>query len=60
VWKDILQFADPDVLVDTRRRGIEFSMCNDRPSRLIRKKLMEVVAAHGEADVRRGTPTRPS
>ena len=38
-------------LVDTRRRGIEYSMDSDRPGMLIRKKLMELLAAHGEAEV---------
>ena len=60
MWKDILEPTYPDVLVDTRRRGVEFTMRSDRPCMLIRKKLMELLAAHGEAEVRRGTPTRPS
>ncbi|MCI4431743.1 MAG: aromatic ring-hydroxylating dioxygenase subunit alpha, partial [Burkholderiales bacterium] len=29
--KDILEATDPDALVDTRRRGVEFSMDSDRP-----------------------------
>ncbi len=49
--KDILESTDPDALVDTRRRGIEYSMDSDRPGMLIRKKLMELLAAHGEAEV---------
>lgn len=49
--KDILESTDPDALVDTRRRGIEFSMDSDRPGMLIRKLLMELLAAHGEAEV---------
>ena len=51
--KDILESTDPDALVDTRRRGIEYSMESDRPGMLIRKKLMELLAAHGEAEVHR-------
>jgi phenylpropionate dioxygenase-like ring-hydroxylating dioxygenase large terminal subunit len=49
--KDMLEATDPDALVDTRRRGVEFSMDSDRPGMLIRKKLMELLAAHGEAEV---------
>jgi phenylpropionate dioxygenase-like ring-hydroxylating dioxygenase large terminal subunit len=52
--KDILESTDPDALVDTRRRGVEFSMDSDRPGMLIRKKLMELLAAHGESEVFRG------
>lgn len=51
--KDILESTDPDALVDTRRRGVEFSMDSDRPGMLIRKQLMELLAAHGEAEVHR-------
>ena len=51
--KDILESTDPDALVDTRRRGVEFSMESDRPGMLIRKQLMELLAAHGEAEVHR-------
>jgi phenylpropionate dioxygenase-like ring-hydroxylating dioxygenase large terminal subunit len=51
--KDILESTDPDALVDTRRRGVEFSMDSDRPGMLIRKLLMELLAAHGEAEVHR-------
>ena len=51
--KDILESTDPDALVDTRRRGVEYSMDSDRPGMLIRKKLMELLARHGEAEVHR-------
>jgi hypothetical protein len=51
--KDILEATDPDAVVDTRRRGIEYSMDSDRPGILIRKKLMELLARHGEAEVHR-------
>jgi phenylpropionate dioxygenase-like ring-hydroxylating dioxygenase large terminal subunit len=51
--KDILESTDPDALVDTRRRGVEFSMDSDRPGMLIRKQLMELLARHGEAEVHR-------
>ncbi len=49
--KDILESTDPDALVDTRRRGVEHSMDSDRPGMLIRKLLMELLAAQGEAEV---------
>ena len=49
--KDILESTDPDAVVDTRRRGIEFSMDSDRPGMLIRKQLMELLARHGESEV---------
>jgi phenylpropionate dioxygenase-like ring-hydroxylating dioxygenase large terminal subunit len=55
--KDILESTDPDALVDTRRRGVEYSMDSDRPGMLIRKKLMELLARHGESEVHRGTAT---
>jgi phenylpropionate dioxygenase-like ring-hydroxylating dioxygenase large terminal subunit len=54
--KAILESTDPDALVDTRRRGVEYSMESDRPGMLIRKQLMELLAAHGEAEVHRGHP----
>jgi hypothetical protein len=38
-------------VIDLRRRGIEYSMDSDRPGILIRKKLMELLARHGEAEV---------
>lgn len=53
--KDILESTDPDAVVDTRRRGVEYSMDSDRPGMLIRKKLMELLAAHGETEVHRGS-----
>lgn len=51
--KDILESTDPDALVDTRRRGVEYSMESDRPGMLIRKQLMELLARHGESEVHR-------
>ena len=49
--KDILESTDPDALVDTRRRGVEYSMDSDKPGMLIRKQLMELLARHGETEV---------
>ena len=51
--KDILESTDPDAVIDMRRRGIEYSMDSDRPGMLIRKKLMELLARHGEAEAHR-------
>jgi phenylpropionate dioxygenase-like ring-hydroxylating dioxygenase large terminal subunit len=49
--KDILESTDPNAVVDTRRRGVEFSMDSDKPGMLIRKKLMELLTAHDEKEV---------
>ena len=49
--KDILESTDPDAVIDLRRRGVEYSMDSDRPGILIRRKLMELLARHGEAEV---------
>lgn len=49
--KDILESTDPDAVVDLRRRGVEYSMDSDRPGILIRRKLMELLARHGESEV---------
>jgi phenylpropionate dioxygenase-like ring-hydroxylating dioxygenase large terminal subunit len=51
--KEILESTDPDALVDTRRRGVEYSMDSDKPGMLIRKQLMELLGRHGEAEVHR-------
>jgi phenylpropionate dioxygenase-like ring-hydroxylating dioxygenase large terminal subunit len=51
--KDILESTDPDAVVDTRRRGVEYSMDSDKPGMLIRKLLMELLVANGEAEVHR-------
>jgi len=37
----------------SRRLDIEYSMPSDRPRMIIRKQLMELLALHGEAEVRR-------
>jgi len=58
--KDILESTDPDALVDTRRRGVEFSMDSDRPGMMIRKRLMELLARHGEQEVHRGSTSSSS
>jgi phenylpropionate dioxygenase-like ring-hydroxylating dioxygenase large terminal subunit len=59
--KAILESTDPDAVVDTRRRGVEYSMDSDKPGMMIRKHLMELLARHGEAEVHRGSviPLKP-
>ncbi len=52
--KDILESTDPDAVVDLRRRGVEYSMESDRPGILIRRKLMELLARHGEQEIHAG------
>ncbi|MFM8547314.1 MAG: Rieske 2Fe-2S domain-containing protein [Betaproteobacteria bacterium] len=49
--RDMLESTDPDALVDTRRRGVEYSMDSDRPGMLIRKQLMELLVRHGEEEI---------
>ena len=51
--KDILESTDPDAVIDPRRRGIEYSMDSDRPGILIRRKLMELLTRHCEAEIHR-------
>jgi phenylpropionate dioxygenase-like ring-hydroxylating dioxygenase large terminal subunit len=57
--KDILESTDPDAVIDTRRRGVEYSMESDKPGMLIRKRLFELLTQHGEAEVHRGNLTIP-
>ena len=52
--REMPEATDPDVLADTRRRGVEFSMDSDRPGMLIRKQLMELLARHGEQEIHAG------
>ncbi len=49
--KEILESTDPNVVVDLRRRGIEYSMDSDRPGILIRKHLMTLLKEHGESEI---------
>ena len=57
--RDILEATDPDACVDTRRR-MEFHMASDRPGLLIRKRLQDLLHAHGEEEVFREAPTYSS
>lgn len=58
--KAILESTDPDAVIDTRRRGIEYSMPSDRPGMLIRKQLMELLARHGEREIHGGNREQPA
>lgn len=51
--KDILESINPDALGDLRRRGVEYSMDSDRPGILIWRKMMVLLASHGESEVHR-------
>ncbi|MFN7751308.1 MAG: Rieske 2Fe-2S domain-containing protein [Pseudomonadota bacterium] len=46
----ILEAVDGDMPLDTRRRA-EFHMDSDRPGLLMRRKLLELLARHGEVEV---------
>jgi phenylpropionate dioxygenase-like ring-hydroxylating dioxygenase large terminal subunit len=52
--RDILEATDPDACIDTRRR-VEFHMPSDKPGLLIRKQLLDLLHAHGEEEVHRGS-----
>jgi phenylpropionate dioxygenase-like ring-hydroxylating dioxygenase large terminal subunit len=56
--REILEATDSDVCIDTRRRQ-EFHMPSDKPGLVIRKMLLELLAAHGETEVHR-PPVRTS
>lgn len=48
--KEILESVDPDAPVDVSRRD-EFSMPADQPGLIMRKRLLELLRAHGEEEV---------
>ncbi len=48
--KDILESTDPDVMLDISRRQ-EAHMPSDRPSLIIRQRLLDLLRQHGEAEV---------
>jgi phenylpropionate dioxygenase-like ring-hydroxylating dioxygenase large terminal subunit len=53
--KDILEAVDPDAPVDITRRSEE-NMQSDKPGIIIRRRLLELLRAHGEEEVYRGKP----
>lgn len=52
--KDILEVVDPDAPVDITRRSEE-NMQSDRPGIIMRRRFLELLRAHGEDEVHRGT-----
>ncbi len=53
--RDILEATDADACVDTTRRT-EFHMPSDKPGLVIRRQLLELLRAHGEEEIHRGSP----
>lgn len=53
--RDILEATDADACVDTTRRA-EFHMPSDKPGLVIRRQLLELLRAHGEEEIHRGSP----
>ena len=56
--RDILEATDADACVDTTRKA-EFHMPSDKPGLVIRKQLLDLLHAHGEQEVHRGSPSLP-
>jgi phenylpropionate dioxygenase-like ring-hydroxylating dioxygenase large terminal subunit len=52
--REILEATDPDACVDTTRKA-EFHMASDKPGLVIRKQILELLRAHGEEEIHRGT-----
>jgi phenylpropionate dioxygenase-like ring-hydroxylating dioxygenase large terminal subunit len=52
--REILESTDPDAIVDMDRK-IEMHMPSDRPGMLMRKRLLALLAAHGEAEIARAS-----
>jgi phenylpropionate dioxygenase-like ring-hydroxylating dioxygenase large terminal subunit len=48
--KDILESTDPDVMLDVRRKD-EAHMPSDRPSLIIRRRLLELLQQHNESEI---------
>jgi phenylpropionate dioxygenase-like ring-hydroxylating dioxygenase large terminal subunit len=51
--RDILESTDPDAILDVSLR-LEAHMPSDRPGLIMRRRLLELLAANGEAEIRRG------
>ncbi|MBL8837333.1 MAG: aromatic ring-hydroxylating dioxygenase subunit alpha [Alphaproteobacteria bacterium] len=49
----ILESTDPDVPLD-HASGEEFHMASDKPGLVMRRRMRDLLAAHGETEVRRG------
>jgi hypothetical protein len=50
--REILEATDPDAALDLRQRT-EANMTSDRPGLIMRRRLLELLAAQGEAEVTR-------
>ena len=50
--KEILESTDPDVMLDATQKA-EVHMPSDRPSMIIRRRLLELLNQHGEPEVMR-------
>jgi phenylpropionate dioxygenase-like ring-hydroxylating dioxygenase large terminal subunit len=48
--QDVLESTSPDAIVDVSRK-IEMHMPSDRPGMIIRRRLLELMKAHGEVEV---------
>jgi phenylpropionate dioxygenase-like ring-hydroxylating dioxygenase large terminal subunit len=55
--REILEATDYDACVDISRR-VEFHMSSDKPGLVIRKQLLDVLRAHGEEEVYRGSEAK--
>ncbi len=51
--KEILESTDPDAILDVGRK-VEAHMMSDRPGLLMRRRLLEVLQAHGEEEITAG------
>jgi phenylpropionate dioxygenase-like ring-hydroxylating dioxygenase large terminal subunit len=54
--REILESTDPDTPIDIGRRE-EGHMPSDRPGLIMRRRLLALLKAHGEAEIRRAGPT---
>jgi phenylpropionate dioxygenase-like ring-hydroxylating dioxygenase large terminal subunit len=52
--REVLESTDPDAALDVSMR-LEAHMPSDRPGLIMRRRLLELLAAHGETEVRRGS-----
>jgi hypothetical protein len=48
--KTILEAGDPDATIDLSRR-VEAHMPSDRPGIIMRRRLLELLRAHGEDEI---------
>ena len=49
-----MESTDPEAIVDMDRK-IEMHMPSDRPGMLMRKRLLALLAAHGEPEIARAS-----